>query len=62
MKNKGIEALWGSVQPIEDVFVANKIAGLPEAAQRYFEHAIAPDTLLASAVRLRMHGEIKLKG
>ncbi|MBW4481297.1 MAG: hypothetical protein KME14_02015 [Tildeniella torsiva UHER 1998/13D] len=30
-------------------------------ARRYLEHAIAPGTALASAVRLKMHGEIKLK-
>jgi hypothetical protein len=34
---------------------------LPESAQRYLRHAIAPGTPLASTVRLRMHGEIKLK-
>jgi hypothetical protein len=37
------------------------IEHLPAAAQRYLAHAIAPDTPLASAVRLRMHGAIKLK-
>ncbi|MBE9136023.1 hypothetical protein IQ254_02190 [Nodosilinea sp. LEGE 07088] len=30
-------------------------------ARRYLEHAIAPNTPLATAVRLRMHGQIKLK-
>ena len=37
------------------------IAHLPQPAQRYLAHAIAPDTPLATAVRLRMHGAIKLK-
>lgn len=39
-----------------------QIAELPEAARRYLAHAIAPGTRLASAVRLQMHGEIKLHG
>ena len=34
---------------------------LPETARRYLEHAIAPRNRLASAVRLQMHGELKLK-
>ena len=37
------------------------LSHLPEAAQRYLRHAIAPGTHLAAVVRLRMHGEIKLK-
>ncbi len=37
------------------------LADLPEAAHRYLENAIAPETRPASAVRLRMHGEIRLK-
>ena len=32
------------------------------AVKRYFEHAITAETKLATAVRLKMHGEIKLKG
>lgn len=35
-------------------------AALPEAARRYLDHAKAPAASLASAVHLRMHGEIKL--
>lgn len=34
---------------------------LPGIARRYLTHAIAPGTQLASAVRLSMHGEIRLK-
>jgi hypothetical protein len=37
------------------------LSHLPEAAQRYLRHAIAPGTAVATAVRLRMHGEIKLR-
>lgn len=60
-----------SVKPsLDDLWLATGVPGriwrpgerasLPEAARRYLEHAIAPGTMLASAVRLRMHGEIKL--
>jgi len=37
------------------------LSRLPEAARHYLGHAIAPGSQLARAVRLRMHGEIKLK-
>jgi hypothetical protein len=66
--------LWSShdgVQPAEtaltdlwdsrDRFDPDRLSELPEAARRYLEHAIAPGTVLASSVRLAMHGEIKLK-
>jgi len=36
-------------------------ANLPSAARLYLEHSIAPGTPLASAVRLRIRGEIKLR-
>ncbi len=39
---------------------AGALDATPELARRYLTHAIAPDTPLATAVRLRMHGEIKL--
>lgn len=41
-------------------FEPTSVAGLPVAARRYLTHAIAPGTPRASAVRLQMHGEIKL--
>jgi hypothetical protein len=37
------------------------ITDLPAAAQRYLQHAIAPGTVLATSVKLQMHGEIKIK-
>jgi len=47
--------------PLSDrTFQPRQLSSLPEAARRYLAHAIAPGTPLASAVRLRMHGEIKL--
>jgi hypothetical protein len=53
---------WDSTPPSKDFFDAARLQDVPEAAQRYFAHAIATGTPLASAVRLQMHGEIKLKG
>lgn len=62
MKNSisDLDALWNSVTPVERVFEPGQVAHLPDAVQTYLTHAIAPGTLLASAVRLRMHGVIKL--
>lgn len=62
MKGIDLEELWLSQPPGRDVFSSDKVSHLPVSAQRYLEHAIAPGTMLASTVRLRMHGEIKLKG
>lgn len=56
-----LDELWASTPSNEDTFDPDRLAGLPAAARRYLEHAIAPGTLLASAVRLRMHGRIKLQ-
>ncbi|MBC7805282.1 MAG: hypothetical protein H7145_03950, partial [Akkermansiaceae bacterium] len=53
--------LWDFAPPGESTFSHTQIADLPEGARRYLTHAIAPGTRLASAVRLRMHGEIKLR-
>jgi hypothetical protein len=56
-----IDRLWNSVTSGEPTFRPDQISGLPDAARHYLEHAIAAGTKLASAVRLRMHGEIKLR-
>jgi hypothetical protein len=56
-----LDELWESTPPGERVFAPDQLVGLPEPARRYLEHAIGSGTRLASAVRLRMHGEIKLK-
>lgn len=55
-----INELWQSVSPSETV-IYHECVDFPEPVQRYLNHAIAPATPLANAVRLRMHGEIKLK-
>jgi hypothetical protein len=41
-------------------FRPSMVAGLPEPARRWLTYAIAPGTLLADAVEIRMHGEIRL--
>jgi hypothetical protein len=57
-----LNELWNSTPPDGRAFSAGEVADLPAAARRYLEHAVAPGTRLASAVRLWMHGEIKLRG
>jgi hypothetical protein len=56
-----LEDLWGSAPSADRSFDPAQISALPPAARRYLEHAILPGTPLGAAVRLRMHGEIKLK-
>jgi hypothetical protein len=60
-KQISLNILWDSAISSDRIFHVDEFSHLPEAARRYLEHAIAPQTKLASAVRLRMHGEIKLK-
>lgn len=60
-KNLSLDKMWNLAPSGDRTFRPAQISGLPEAARRYLEHAIAPGTRLASSVRLRMHGEIKLK-
>jgi hypothetical protein len=57
-----LDDLWNSAPPATRTFDPAALANLSEPARRYLTHAIAPGTPLASAVRLKMHGEIKLKG
>jgi len=57
-KQISLNTLWDSVTSNDRVFLSDKLSHLPETARRYLEHAIAPKTKLASAVRLQMHGEI----
>ncbi|MFC2165425.1 DUF6920 family protein [Acidobacteriota bacterium] len=60
-KMLSLDELWKSTPPAKQSLEPGHLADLPDAARRYLEHAIAPGTPLASAVRLQMHGEIKLK-
>jgi hypothetical protein len=59
-KEISIDQLWESTPISDRIFNPESIAHLPTAAQLYLKHAIAPGAKLASAVRLWMHGEIKL--
>jgi hypothetical protein len=60
-RSLSLDALWQSAPATGQVFEPNHLINLPEPVQRYLKHAIAPGTKLASAVRLQMRGEIKLK-
>jgi hypothetical protein len=53
------QSLQGETLPTA-VFSPAMIADLPEPVQRYFLHAIAPGTPLATAVELSMTGHIRL--
>ena len=63
-----IEDLWQSTTKstspegtlLKRLFDPALLGNLPHLARRYLEQAIAPGTPLASAVRLWMHGEMKL--
>jgi hypothetical protein len=46
--------------PQPGTFTAEELEGLPSAARRYFETAIAPGAPLAVAARLQMRGRIKI--
>jgi len=56
-----LDELWGPPSSDWTTFQSRQVSDLPEAARHYLEHGIAPGTRLAAAVRLRMHGEIKLQ-
>jgi hypothetical protein len=56
-----LDDLWNSAPQSERIFQPAQVAHLPETARRYLEHAVAPGTPLATAVRLYMRGEIRLK-
>ncbi len=61
MTMPSLDELWNSSTMVGHVFRPENLAGLPEPARRYLQRAIAPGIPLASAVRLQMQGEIKLK-
>jgi hypothetical protein len=61
IKATSLDDLWNSAPLAEQTFGLSHVEGLPDAARSYLNHSIAPGTRLASAVRLQMHGEIKLK-
>lgn len=56
-----VKKIWRSLktQPTNIVFTPDMVAGLEEPVQRYFLHAIAPGTPLASYVELEMNGSFR---
>ena len=56
-----LDGLWEGAPHAARVFDPLDVAPLPALARSYLTHAIAAGTPLASAVRLRMHGMIRLK-
>jgi len=59
--DRSLMSLWGESVPSGLTFTAGLVAHLPELARRYLHHAIDDGAPIARAVRLRMHGEIRLK-
>ena len=55
-----LQALWDRVEPATQTFDPAALATLPQAARAYLSHAIARGAPLATAVRLRMHGRIRI--
>jgi len=43
-------------------FAPGLVAGLPDPARRWLEHAIAPGTPLRTSVELTLHGQLRLGG
>lgn len=62
MMDGGLTTLWNAASTASGTFEPDLVARLPEPAQRFLGHAIATGAPLARAVRLTMHGEIRLKG
>lgn len=61
-QHTALEYLWRAAPPARGRFDPAALVHLPAPVQRYLTHAIAPGAPMAHAVRLQMHGEIKLGG
>lgn len=59
---KEVSKIWQSLEaiPAENRFTEDAIAQLPAPVQRYFLHAIAPGTPIATSVSLEMNGSFRL--
>jgi len=55
------DQLWNAPAEQAALFRPEQVAALPTAVRQYFKHTIALGTPSASAVRLHMHGAIRLK-
>jgi hypothetical protein len=62
MRDSTLEELWSSTTRSELKFDPTSISHLPDGARHYLLHSLAPGVILATAVRLRMHGTIRLNG
>lgn len=60
-RHRAFDQLWNAPAEPGVPFRREQIGMVPLTARRYLEHAIAPGTPIASAVRLQMHGAIRLK-
>ncbi len=62
LADQRVEQLWAALtaNPGSEVFDPAMVDDLPEPAQRYLLHAIAPGAPLAQSVVLHMHGSIAL--
>jgi hypothetical protein len=60
-KNPELERLWDDPLPNAPRFQRTDLPGTSEPARVYLEHAIAAGTPIASRVRLRMRGEIRIR-
>jgi hypothetical protein len=60
VKQISIDELWNAAVASDRPFTPALLTDLPAAARRYLQRAIAPNIPMASAVRLGMHGTIKL--
>ena len=59
---KSVQQVWDALagEPPTETFTEATVAHLPEPVQRYFRHAIAPNTPLAHTVDLTMTGSFKM--
>lgn len=58
--DRGWAAIAAHVEVTNRRFSADQVAGLPETARRYFQHAITPGTPLKKTVELAMKGTFRL--
>ena len=56
-----VPELWRSIQVAPGPSMGERQDSLPDPVRRYLRRAIAPGTPPAAAVRLRMHGQIRLR-
>ena len=60
MRDPILEDLWDSAPKATLRFAPAMVEAYPPAARRYLLHALAPGALLATAMRVRMHGELRM--